>query len=71
MLDKTGKVWYLIITKGKEKEIKKMKRINELKERIKNAEEMMRKYPEDANLVEAAKWRIEISLKEIEELKTH
>ena len=48
-----------------------MKRINELKERIKNAEEMMRKYPEDANLVEAAKWRIEISLKEIEELKTH
>lgn len=48
-----------------------MKRINELKERIRNAEEMMRKYPEDTNLVEAAKWRIEISLKEIEELKTH
>lgn len=48
-----------------------MKRINELKARIQNAENMMKKYPEDANLVEAAKWRIEISLKEIEELKTH
>ena len=57
--------------KRKRKEDKKMKRINELKERIRNAEEMMRKYPEDTNLVEAAKWRIEISLKEIEELKTH
>ncbi len=48
-----------------------MKRINELKTRIQNAENMMKKYPEDANLVEAAKWRIEISLKELEELKTH
>ena len=57
--------------KKKRKEDKKMKRINELKERIRNAEEMMKKYPEDTNLMEAAKLRIEISLKEIEELKTH
>ena len=46
-----------------------MTTINELKKRIKNAKEMMRKYPEDINLVKACKWRIEISKKEIEAQK--
>ena len=47
-----------------------MTRTNELKARIRNAENMMRKYPEDANLVEACKWRIEISKKELAEMKS-
>jgi hypothetical protein len=58
-----------IQSERKRKGDNKMTTINELKKRIKTAEEMMRKYPEDANLVEACKWRIEISKKEIEAQK--
>ena len=47
-----------------------MKRANELKARIRNAEAMMAKFPEDKNLVEAALWRIEISKKELAEMKS-
>lgn len=48
-----------------------MKKINELKARIKNAETMMKKFPEDAALVEACKWRIETTQREIAELKAN
>ena len=49
--------------------MKNTKRIRELKAQIKNAEEMARKYPEDANLQEASRWRIEKNLKELALLK--
>jgi len=46
-----------------------MKKINELKARIRNAEAMMAKFPEDANLREACELRIAESKREIAELK--
>ena len=46
-----------------------MTKANELKARIRHAETMMAKYPEDKNLVEACLWRIDISKKELAELK--
>ena len=46
-----------------------MKKATELKNRIKNAEEMMRKYPEDENLMIACRERIEMSKKELAELR--
>ena len=49
--------------------MKNNKRIKELKAQIKNAEEMAKRYPEDANLQEACQWRIEKNLAELALLK--
>ena len=46
-----------------------MKKASELKAEIRNAENMMAKYPEDANLVEACQYRIKTCQKELEALK--
>ena len=45
------------------------KRIKELKAQIENAKAMAKRYPEDANLQEACKWRIEKNTAELALLK--
>ena len=68
-VDKLPGACYNNLRKQKRKGDKKMKKINELKARIRNAEAMMAKFPEDANLREACELRIAESKREIAELK--